>query len=499
METAAPMTDAPMTDVAGPVDTVDVRAVNKRENRTLYKKREKIHPRKARGAFRKFKWFVMAVTLTIYYVTPWLRWDRGANAPDQAVLVDLPGRRFYFFFIELWPQEVYYITGLLILAAMALFLTATTVGRAWCGYSCPQTVWTDLFIAVERLIEGDRNARIRLDKAPMSAGKIAKRTVKHAIWLAIGVLTGGAWVFYFADAPTLLGQLVEFDAPFAAWLWIGILTAFTYVFVGFMREQVCTYMCPWPRIQAALGDEETLIVNYDRARGEPRGAYRRGASWEGRGDCIDCNQCVAVCPMGIDIRDGLQLECISCALCIDACNDVMDKIGRPRNLISYGSIAAADARARGETPKFRWIRGRTIIYSAMMLLVGAVMLYALLTRESLGLSVLHDRNPLYTPLSDGSVRNGYTLKISNKTHDGRNFVLTLDGPAGATAMRVGGDTAGAAPHFPVGPDQIASFRVFVTVPAGALTDESAALTMILSDPGSGTRAVEETSFRGPAK
>jgi cytochrome c oxidase accessory protein FixG len=484
---------------AVPVDTVNVQPVNKRENRSLYKKREKIHPRKARGPFRRFKWFVMAVTLTIYYVTPWLRWDRGPNGPDQAVLVDFGARRFYFFFIELWPQEVYYITGLLILAAMALFLTATTVGRAWCGYSCPQTVWTDLFIAVERWVEGDRAARIRLDKAPMSVSKLAKRTVKHAIWLAIGVLTGGAWVFYFADAPTLLNQLVNFDAPFAAWLWIGILTAFTYVFGGFAREQVCTYMCPWPRIQAALGDEETLIVRYDSERGEPRGPHKRDASWEGRGDCVDCNQCVAVCPMGIDIRDGLQLECISCALCIDACNDVMAKVGRPANLIGYGSAAAADARKRGETYRFRWIRGRTVIYSAMILIVGAIMLYALLTRESLDLSVLHDRNPLFTPLSDGSIRNGYTVKVSNKTHDGVNYVLSIEGIPGATAMRVGGDAANETPHLPVGPDQVASFRIFVTVPPGVLTEESLPLTMKIVDPATGVATTEETAFRGPAR
>jgi cytochrome c oxidase accessory protein FixG len=498
MAIASPVIGAAPADTAG-VDIVDVQPVNKRANRSLYRKREKIHPRKARGAFRRFKWFVMAVTLTIYYVTPWLRWDRGPNAPDQAVLVDLPGRRFYFFFIELWPQEVYYITGLLILAAMGLFLTATTVGRAWCGYSCPQTVWTDLFIAVERWVEGDRNARIRLDKAPMSVGKVAKRTVKHAIWLMIAVLTGGAWVFYFADAPTLLGQLAEFDAPLTAWLWIGILTAFTYVFGGFMREQVCTYMCPWPRIQAALGDEETLIVNYNRERGEPRGAHKRGDTWEGRGDCVDCNQCVAVCPMGIDIRDGLQLECISCALCIDACNDVMGKVGRPPNLISYGSIAAADAHARGGVHRFRWLRGRTIIYSAIMLAVGAIMVYALLTRAALDISVLHDRNPLFTPLSDGSVRNGYTIKVSNKTHDGRNFMLTIDGLPGAAAMRVGGDAGAATPHLPVGPDQVASFRIFVTVPPGTLQSESTPLTISVTDPETGVRAAEETVFRGPVR
>ena len=281
-----------------PVETVDVAPVNKKENRALYKKRVKIYPKRARGAFRKFKWLIMAVTLAIYYVTPWLRWDRGPNAPDQAVLIDMPARRFYFFFIEIWPQEVFFITGLLVLAAMGLFLTAATVGRAWCGYSCPQTVWTDLFIAVERFWEGDRNARMRLDKAPNTAVKIGKKTGKHISWLLIAIATGGAWVFYFADAPTLAVSLATLEAPFAAYIWVGIFAAFTYVFGGLMREQVCTYMCPWPRIQAALADEETLIVNYNAERGEPRGSHKAGQSWEGRGDCVDCNQCVAVCPMG---------------------------------------------------------------------------------------------------------------------------------------------------------------------------------------------------------
>ena len=319
----------------------DVEAVNSAKRRQpLYAPRKKIFPKRASGYFRKFKWLVMLVTLTIYYVTPWLRWDRGPFAPDQAVLVDLANRRFYFFFIEIWPQEFYYVAGMLVMAGIGLFLITSTVGRAWCGYACPQTVWVDLFLAVERAVEGDRNARIKLDAASWSAAKLTKRTIKHATWLVIGVLTGGAWIFYFADAPTLLGDVVTLEAPLIAYATIALLTATTYTFGGLMREQVCTYMCPWPRIQGAMLDENSLTVTYNDWRGEPRTRHAKRAIAEGKpvGDCVDCNACVVVCPMGIDIRDGQQLECITCALCIDACDDVMTRLGKESGLISYATL-----------------------------------------------------------------------------------------------------------------------------------------------------------------
>jgi cytochrome c oxidase accessory protein FixG len=258
----------------------------------------------------------------IYYLTPWIRWDRGPYAPDQAVLVDLANRRFYFFFIEIWPQEFYYVAGLLVMAGVGLFLVTSTVGRAWCGYTCPQTVWVDLFLVVERAIEGDRNARIKLDAAPWTASTSSRKRVFQARDLAvIGVATGGAWIFYFADAPTLAADFVTLQAPPVAYITVAILTATTYVFGGLMREQVCTYMCPWPRIQAAMLDEHSLTVTYNDWRGEPRSRHAKKARrGQQAGDCVDCNACVVVCPMGIDIRDGQQLECITCALCIDACD-----------------------------------------------------------------------------------------------------------------------------------------------------------------------------------
>ncbi|MBL27440.1 MAG: cytochrome c oxidase accessory protein CcoG [Rhodospirillaceae bacterium] len=478
------------------VERSEVEPVNKKEWRSLYQKREKIHPKRAEGTFRRIKWIVMAVTLAIYYLAPWLRWDRGPDAPDQAILIDMPARKFYFFFIEIWPQEFYYVTGLLILAALSLFLITSVAGRVWCGYTCPQTVWTDLFIAVERMIEGDRNARIKLDRAPFSMSKLRKRAEKHAIWLLIALCTGGAWVFYFADAPTLAGELLRFDAPAIAYITIGILTGTTYLLGGFAREQVCTYMCPWPRIQSAMIDEDSLIVTYHADRGEPRGAHKKGESWEGRGHCVDCNQCVAVCPMGIDIRDGMQLECISCALCIDACDGVMDKVGLPRGLIAYDTITNMERRAEGKKPIGHILRPRTILYASLIAVIGSVMLYLLATRSDLELNVLRDRNPLFVTLSDGSIRNGYTVKILNMAHETRTFGLTVEGLENPTYTVVGAEDVSA---LTVGPDSVGSFRIFVAVPQGTIHHGSKDVEFVITDKATGDEVENETSFKGPRR
>ncbi len=483
---------------ASPVEESDVAAVNRKENRPLYKAREPIYPKLAHGTYRRIKWAVMAVTLAVYYLTPWIRWDRGPNLPDQAVLIDFPARRFYFFFIEIWPQEVYYLTGLLILASFGLFLITALAGRVWCGYTCPQTVWTDLFIMVERLVEGDRAERIRLAKAPMSPGKAAKRVVKHGVWLLIAMATGGAWVFYFADAPSLLADLLTLQAMPIAYITIAVLTFTTYALGGLMREQVCTYMCPWPRIQAAMQDEDSLIVSYKDDRGEPRLPYRKGQDWSTRADCIDCRQCVAVCPMGIDIRDGQQLECIACALCIDACDDVMAKIGRPRGLIDYDTLSNHDRRKRGEATWVRWIRPRTILYAALIVAVAAVMVFALGTRSTLDVNVQHDRNPLFVRLTDGSVRNGYTVKILNKEHAAARFAIAFEGlPAHQVSIvgREPGESAG----IDVASDRLAAFRVFVSVPAEALDGDATDITVVITEEGGGRTARTSSIFRGPEK
>ena len=480
------------------VEIHDVEAVNRKTSRSLYQKRVKIHPRRARGTFRKLKWWIMGVTLAIYYFTPWIRWDRGPDLPNQAVLIDFPARRFYFFFIEIWPQELFFVAGLLIMAAVGLFLTTSVAGRMWCGYSCPQTVWTDLFIAVERFVEGDRNARLRLDKAPWSMGKIAKRVVKHAIWLVIAMCTGGAWIFYFANAPTLAAELPTLHAPGAAYITIGILTATTYLLGGFAREQVCTYMCPWPRIMGAMMDEESLVVTYREGRGEPRGAHKKGASWEGRGDCVDCNACVSVCPMGIDIRDGQQLECITCALCIDACDDVMTKVGRPKGLIGYASLANETRVARGEPSRLRVIRPRTLIYFGLWALVGVIMLYALLTRPSLDINVLRDRNPLFVRLADGDIRNGYTFKILNKSHETRSFSLTVKGVDGLKIRVIGQNEDGVAePVFTLRPDKLESYRVLLTAPRRSLKAASNDIEFVTEDVATHEIAKYDSVFVGP--
>ena len=324
----------------GVVEKFDAEAVNSKENRSLYEARKKIHPKRAEGFYHHLKWWTMLITLGIYYLTPWIRWDRGGGAPDQAVLVDLANRRFYFFFIEIWPHEFFYVAGMLVMAGIGLFLVTSVLGRAWCGYTCPQTVWVDLFLVVERFFEGDRNARIKLDAAPWTASKTAKRGAKHIVWLLISIATGGAWIFYFADAPSLAVDLFSGEAAAVAYITVAVLTATTYIFGGLMREQVCTYMCPWPRIQAAMLDEHSLTVTYNAWRGEPRSRHMKRMRKEGIGvgDCVDCNACVAVCPMGIDIRDGQQLECITCALCIDACDGVMSKLGLEKGLIAYSTL-----------------------------------------------------------------------------------------------------------------------------------------------------------------
>ncbi|HSM20418.1 MAG TPA: cytochrome c oxidase accessory protein CcoG [Hyphomicrobiales bacterium] len=485
---------------ADAVDRVDVEPVSKEERRELYKPRVKIFPKRASGTFRTLKWWVMGVTLAIYYLTPWIRWDRGPYAPDQAVLVDLANRRFYFFFIEIWPQEFYYVAGLLIMAGVGLFLVTSVLGRAWCGYTCPQTVWVDLFLVVERFIEGDRNARIMLDRAPWTANKIAKRVAKHAIWLVIAVATGGAWIFYFADAPWLAQALVTGEAPFIAYSTVAVLTGTTYVFAGFMREQVCIYMCPWPRIQSAMFDENTLIVTYNDWRGEPRGHLAKNRDPR-LGDCVDCKMCVAVCPQGIDIRDGQQLECISCALCIDACNGIMDKVGKPRGLISYTTLTDFEERAAGKQAKLTWrevVRPRTMIYAAVWALAGLAMLAVLASRDRLEVNVLHDRNPLFVQLSDGGVRNGYTVKILNMVPQPRSFELSLDDLDGGTLSVAGNDAAPAeSVTVEVGADRVRSLRVYVTVEPAYLRPGRTEFKFEVEDVAGEEDAEYEAAFHAP--
>lgn len=465
-------------------------AVNDAEQRQLYKKREPIYPKLVHGKFRSAKWAFMLAALGLYYAVPFIRWDRGPAAPDQAVLIDFAGRRFYFFFIEIWPQEVYFVTALLIIAALALFLVTALFGRVWCGYACPQTVWTDLFIAVERIFEGDRNARIRLDRASWSTEKAARKTGKHAVWLLIAAATGGAWILYFHDAFDLIGNFFTGEAQLSSYLFFGLLTFTTYTLAGTMREQVCTYMCPWPRIQAALTDEEALNVTYRVDRGEPRGAHKKGASWEGRGDCIDCKACVAACPMGIDIRNGPQLECIHCALCIDACDEIMGKVGRPLGLIAYDTEDNIERRLRGEPSRFRFVRPRTIFYAVALVAVTAITLFALLTRATMDVTAQRDRNPNYVRLSSGDIRNGYTIKAVNKLHEARDYWLEIQSVEPVTTSVLGQDDM----VLSVGPDSTRDFRIFVTLSRGEIDSASEPLVFRIEDPSTGEESVTRSVF-----
>lgn len=366
---------------------------------------------------------------------------------------------------------------------------------------CPQTVWTDLFVHIERWIEGDRNKRVRLDKAPWSTSKISKRIVKHTLWLIVSMATGGAWVFYFRDAPTLAVELVTGQAPAIAYLFVALFTFMTYLLGGLAREQVCTYMCPWPRIQGAMLDEHSLIVSYRADRGEQRGPHKKGDPWEGRGDCVSCRQCVAVCPMGIDIRDGAQLECIHCALCIDACNNIMDRVGRPRGLIGYDTVADSERRVQGLPSAHKFVRPRTIIYAGLIVIVGVIMLGAYLTRTTIDVSVQRDRNPLYVVLSNGSVRNAYTIKILNKEHEAKQFGIALDCLPGG---RIGAGNADSNVVLSVGSDTTRSQRLFVTLPQaeitnGTLKKGASELCFVVTDLGSGRVFRHDSVFRGPEK
>ena len=481
------------------VDFIEPPAEREREDIPFFAPHEKVYPRAVSGMFRRIKWLVLFACLGLYYIGPWLRWDRGPNHPDQAFLIDMPARRAYFLWLEIWPQELYYLAGLLILGAVSLFLVTSLFGRVWCGYACPQTVWTDLFLWAERLIEGDRAQRIRFDQQPLSLSKAWRKTAKHSLWLAIAAVTGGAWVMYFNDAPTLIRDVFTLRASATQYFFIGLFTATTYLLAGWAREQVCTYMCPWPRIQSAMIDEETYAVTYRDWRGEPRGKHKKGMSWQGRGDCVDCRACVSVCPTGIDIRDGLQLECIGCGLCIDACDEIMDKVGRPHGLIAFDTYANRVASLAGRPPQRRFFRPRTIVYALVLLAIASLMIASLAMRGHLAVSVLAERNPLYVRLSDGWIRNGYTLKIENTNSKARLYgifavgldggllhIAELEGPPTPSAQGIGLIVKG---------DSIGTFRAYLQAPNGR--EREVPFTFVVKDTESGETVARSAVFREP--
>ncbi len=405
----------------------------------LYQKRIPIFTRSVKGRFRRFKTSVLVLAYAIYFLLPWLPWSR-LDAPAQAVLFDLPGRRFLIFGLTVYPQDVIWLALLLFIAAILLFFVTGLVGRAFCGYFCFQTLWTDFFIWIEHAIQGERPARVRLYRQPWNREKTLKIGGTHALWLLASFWTGLTFVAYFAYAPQLVVAFFTGQAAAAAYITVSILTLSTYAAAGLMREQICTYVCPYGRFQSVMYEPETLAVHYDAKRGEAahgRAAARAGQRTlaerhdKGLGDCVDCGLCVQVCPVGIDIRDGLQYKCISCGLCIDACNSIMDSFSFPRGLIRYDSeknLAAATPAA----PRVQWKRLKTIGYGAALILMSAYLVYSIGTRGSFDRTVNQIRQPLYVVLSNGDIRNRYQIRITNKAAQEQTYQISVRGiPADA--------------------------------------------------------------------
>jgi cytochrome c oxidase accessory protein FixG len=389
--------------------------------KSLYAKAEKIYPREVHGLFARLRVLGVLGLLGIYYVTPWLRWEG-----HQALLLDLPARKFHIFFITLWPQDFIYLTALLIISGLMLFFVTALAGRVWCGYACPQTVWTEAFLWIERKVEGDRMRQQKLDAQPMNARKFGIKATKHLLWAAFAGWTGFTFVGYFTPIIELGHRLVTFNLGPWETFWVIFYGFATYGNAGWMREQVCKYMCPYARFQSAMFDKDTLIVSYIETRGEPRGSRKRSADPKalGLGDCIDCTLCVQVCPTGIDIRNGLQYECIACSACIDACDDVMEKMGYEKGLIKY----TTENTMEGKTTHI--VRPRIIVYALIMAGITGLFAYSFATRVALGLDVIRDRNQLYRETNEGLIENVYTLKILNMDNSAHLFNLQVSGIPG---------------------------------------------------------------------
>ncbi len=404
----------------------------------LYEVRRKIYPRAVTGWFAGWRWALVWFTQLVFYGLPWLQW--GSR---PAVLFDLEARRFYLFGLVLYPQDFIYLTGLLVISALGLFLFTAVAGRLWCGYACPQTVYTEIFMWIERRIEGDRAQRMRLDRAPMSAAKFGRKAAKHLLWVAVALWTGISFVGYFTPIRELLGALLTLSTGAWQTFWVLFYAFATWGNAGFMREQVCKYMCPYARFQSAMFDSDTMIITYDRERGEPRGSRSRKADPTalGLGHCVDCEICVHVCPTGIDIREGLQYECIGCAACIDGCNQVMDRMGYPQGLIRYTTTNALAHKLDRRAILRRVLRPRVLVYSAILLAVTVAIFGHLVLRAPIKADVIRD-SALGREVEDGMIENGYRLQIINPSEQTRSFRITADGVrtifiAGTSQFEVG--------------------------------------------------------------
>ena len=399
----------------------------------LYAARQKIYPRDIKGRFQRLRVYAVFALLGLYYVLPWIRWGER-----QAVLFDLPARKFHIFGLTLWPQDFYFLTWLLIIAALALFFFTALAGRLFCGYACPQTVWTETFVWIERWVEGSRTQQMKLARAPLSGEKILRKGTKYFLWFAFALWTGFTFVGYFTPISELAGKVVTFSTGPWETFWVLFYGGATYVNAGFMREQVCKYMCPYARFQSAMFDQDTLIITYDEKRGEPRGARKKGSDprASGLGDCVDCTVCVQVCPTGIDIRKGLQYECIGCAACIDGCNQVMDKMGYPHGLIRYASQNALTQHFGAKEMWRHVFRTRTLIYTGILLAIVTAASVSLALRNPLKVDVLRDRGALARESQAGLIENVYRLQIMNTTEAPHAFTIRASGLPGIAVVGV---------------------------------------------------------------
>jgi cytochrome c oxidase accessory protein FixG len=423
---------------------------------SLYQAAVKIYPHEVRGRYQRWRWLSAAALLGLFYGLPWLQWPLFGADQHPAVLFDLPARKFHIFGLMFLPQDFYLLTWLLIIAALSLFFFTALAGRLWCGYACPQTVWTEVFIWMERLTEGSRMQRIKLDQGPWNANKIMRKSSKHLLWGVFALWTGLSFAGFFTPIRQLIDSIHTGSVGGWEAFWIVFYAFATYGNAGHMREQVCKYMCPYARFQSAMFDKNTLIISYDNNRGEPRGSRQKHSDYkgEGLGDCVDCKLCVKACPTGIDIRKGLQYECIACAACIDACDEVMDKMSYPRGLIRYSTQAAIDGKAT------RIVRPRTIIYAVLLTALVIGFGYAVTHRGLVAVDVLRDRNALYRTLDDGQIENVYTVRIINKDTKSHRYRFNVSNLEGAVV-----DTD--QPVYEVDGTQVRSLALRIRAPEGS--------------------------------
>lgn len=458
---------------------------------SLYEAQSKIYPRSVSGVFRQWRWLLVWLTQIFFYGMPWIQWGQR-----QALLFDLEAKRFYIFGLVLYPQDLIYLTALLIISALSLFLFTAVAGRLWCGYACPQTVYTEMFVWIESKIEGDRAARMRLDNGPMSSNKIIKKVSKHGAWIALSLWTGFTFVGYFTPIRVLMGEFTS--QMMGAWemFWVLFYGFATYGNAGFMREQVCKYMCPYARFQSAMFDADTLIVTYDETRGEPRGGRSRNADATklSLGSCVDCSLCVQVCPTGIDIRKGLQYECIGCGACADVCDDVMDKMGYARGLVKYSTQNAITKNWSKSEIIRRVLRPRVMVYSMILLVLCVSLIASLSLRSSFRVDVVRDRGVMARLVDGGLLENVYRLQIMNATESAQHYQISATGIDG---LKIETDETELNNAIVVKPTESRWVSVRLEIPDGSVETGSHKVNFVIHSLDNGETIVEKSVFIVP--